>query len=63
MPLGLSGGDHVNSIAREDRTVTNGAGCSDGAEIQANTRVNVTLCRNVYNEVLMRSNSAVTRVI
>ena len=48
MPLGLSGGDHVNIIAREDRTVTNGAGCSDGAEIQAYTRVNVTLCRNFY---------------
>ena len=34
MPLGLSGGDHVNIIARDERTVTNGAGCSDGAEIK-----------------------------
>ena len=32
MPLGLSGGDHVNIIARDERTVTNGAGCSDGTE-------------------------------
>ena len=32
MPLELSGGDHVNIIARDERTVTNGAGCSDGTE-------------------------------
>ena len=31
MPLGLSGGDQVNLIARGDRIVTKGAGCSEGA--------------------------------
>lgn len=53
MPLGLSGGDHVSIISREDRTVTNGAGCSDGAEIKSNTRVSVTSGREIERSVLL----------
>ena len=32
MPFGLSGGDQVSIIMREDKTVANGAGCSEGTE-------------------------------
>ena len=52
MPLGLSGGDHVNIIAREDRTVTNGAGCSDGAEIQA-IQALVSPCVEIFTKETM----------
>ena len=34
MPLGLSGGDHVSIMKRGDRTVANGAGCSEGAKVK-----------------------------
>ena len=34
IPLGLSGGDHVSIMKRGDRTVANGAGCSEGAKMK-----------------------------
>ena len=34
IPLGLSGGDHVSIMKRGDRTVANGAGCSEGAKVK-----------------------------
>lgn len=34
IPLGLSGGDQVSIMKRGDRTVANGAGCSEGAKMK-----------------------------